>query len=149
SQLYTTYQSGMAALEKIFQLLDVRPNLEDRPNAIELPRIEGEISFEDISFAYARRRSAGAEGSSGAPEPFAASSANGAGSNSAGAGANGAGASTNTGANGTSQNGGDATREDSNDSVLALKDVTLRIPPGETVALVGATGAGKSTMVKL
>ena len=33
SQLYTTYQSGMAALEKIFQLLDVRPDLEDRPDA--------------------------------------------------------------------------------------------------------------------
>src|SRR5438128_9232689 len=52
SQLYTTYQSGMAALEKIFQLLDVRPDLEDRPGALELPRIDGELSFEDISFAY-------------------------------------------------------------------------------------------------
>ena len=41
SQLYTTYQSGMAALEKIFQLLDVRPDLEDRPDARELPRIVG------------------------------------------------------------------------------------------------------------
>ena len=55
SQLYTTYQSGMAALEKIFQLLDVRPDLQDRPGAVDLPRIDGEISFEDISFAYARR----------------------------------------------------------------------------------------------
>jgi ATP-binding cassette subfamily B protein len=57
SQLYTTYQSGMAALEKIFQLLDVRPDLEDRKDAVDLPRIDGEISFEDISFAYARPRS--------------------------------------------------------------------------------------------
>ena len=54
SQLYTTYQSGMAALEKIFQLLDVRPSLQDRPGAVELPRIAGELSFEDVSFAYAR-----------------------------------------------------------------------------------------------
>ncbi len=53
SQLYTTYQSGMAALEKIFQLLDVRPDLTDSPDAIELPRIDGSVSFEDISFAYA------------------------------------------------------------------------------------------------
>ena len=59
SQLYTTYQSGMAALEKIFQLLDVQPVLEDCPDAIELPRIEGEVSFEDVSFAYARRGAAG------------------------------------------------------------------------------------------
>jgi ATP-binding cassette subfamily B protein len=97
SQLYTTYQSGMAALEKIFQLLDVRPDLQDRPDALALPRIAGEIRFEDISFAYARRR--GSEGG----EP----------------------------------------------SALALDGVSLHVEPGETVALVGATGAGKSTMAKL
>jgi ATP-binding cassette subfamily B protein len=96
SQLYTTYQSGMAALEKIFQLLDVRPDLEDRPDALELPRIDGEIRFEDISFAYARRRG--------------------------------------------SEDG---------EPVLALDGVSLHVEPGETVALVGATGAGKSTMAKL
>ncbi|HLB21913.1 MAG TPA: ABC transporter ATP-binding protein, partial [Solirubrobacteraceae bacterium] len=55
SQLYATYQSGMAALEKIFQLLDVRPDLEDRPDALELGQIKGEVEFEDVSFAYARR----------------------------------------------------------------------------------------------
>jgi len=106
SQLYTTYQSGMAALEKIFQLLDVRPRLQDRPGAVELPRIAGELSFEDVSFAYARPdgRAGGADGGrAGAPEPAA----------------------------------------------LALVDVNLHVPPGQTVALVGATGAGKSTMAKL
>jgi len=97
SQLYTTYQSGMAALEKIFQLLDVRPDLTDRPDALELPRIEGEIRFEDISFAYARPRGS----------------------------------------------------EDGEPPVLALDGVSLHVEPGETVALVGATGAGKSTMAKL
>jgi ATP-binding cassette subfamily B protein len=96
SQLYTTYQSGMAALEKIFQLLDVRPDLEDRQGALELPRIAGEIRFEDISFAYARRRGA-----------------------------------------------------EDGEPVLALDGVSLHVEPGETVALVGATGAGKSTMAKL
>ncbi len=95
SQLYATYQSGMAALEKIFQLLDVRPTLTDRRDAIELPRIRGEVTFDDVSFAYARR-----SGDEGAP-------------------------------------------------VLALEHVDLEIPPGQTVALVGATGAGKSTMAKL
>jgi ABC-type multidrug transport system fused ATPase/permease subunit len=162
SQLYTTYQSGMAALEKIFQLLDVRPDLKDRSDAIELPRIEGEISFEDISFAYAPRRSAAARGSAAAPEPVASASAgaNGASSSDAsasanGARANGAGATTGNDANGAVANGTGAYDDpatpdhDSKDSVFALRDVTLRIPPGETVALVGATGAGKSTMVKL
>ena len=36
SQLYTTYQSGMAALDKIFELLDEEPDLVDAPDAIEL-----------------------------------------------------------------------------------------------------------------
>jgi ABC-type multidrug transport system fused ATPase/permease subunit len=97
SQLYTTYQSGMAALEKIFQLLDVRPDLQDSPTASELPRIDGEIDFQDISFAYPRRG-----GSDGKGPP-----------------------------------------------ALALDHVSLRVPPGQTIALVGATGAGKSTMAKL
>ncbi len=109
SQLYATYQSGMAALEKIFQLLDERPDLEDRPGALELERIRGEVEFEDVSFAYAKRRRSkaatdGAAGDGAVPEE---------------------------------------------ETVLALDRVSLHIPPGQTVALVGATGAGKSTMAKL
>ena len=38
SQVYTTYQSGMAALDKIFELLDEQPDLIDAPDAIDLPR---------------------------------------------------------------------------------------------------------------
>ena len=87
SQLYTTYQAGMAALDKIFELLDEEPDLVDRPGAIELPRIRGEIEFDDVTFSYGS---------------------------------------------------GDA-----------LCHVSLHVPPGQTVALVGATGAGKSTMAKL
>jgi ABC-type multidrug transport system fused ATPase/permease subunit len=100
SQLYATYQSGMAALEKIFQLLDVRPDLEDRPDAIQLGRITGEVDFDDVSFAYKQRPSRNGSNAEAAP-------------------------------------------------VLALDHINLRIPPGQTVALVGATGAGKSTMAKL
>lgn len=90
SQLYATYQSGMAALEKIFQLLDVEPDLVDRAGAPELPRIRGEVAFENVSFAYRPSSEA-----------------------------------------------------------WALQEIDLHIPPGQTVALVGATGAGKSTMAKL
>jgi ABC-type multidrug transport system fused ATPase/permease subunit len=99
SQLYTTYQSGMAALEKIFQLLDVQPDLTDSPHAIALGPLRGELRFEDVSFGYPRRR----------------------------------------------QGQGDTQEE----MVMALKHIDLRVPPGQTVALVGATGAGKSTMAKL
>jgi ATP-binding cassette subfamily B protein len=91
SQLYTTYQSGMAALDKIFELLDETPELVDRPDALELDRLRGDVRFEDVSFRY----------------------------------------------------GSD------DDGAWALRDVSLAIPPGQTVALVGATGAGKSTLAKL
>jgi ABC-type multidrug transport system fused ATPase/permease subunit len=117
SQLYTTYQSGMAALEKIFQLLDVRPTLQDRPDAVELPRIDGEVSFEDISFTYARQRertTGRSDGREPAPSPD-----------------------------------GPPAHDSGGHPALALDHVSLHVPAGQTVALVGATGAGKSTMAKL
>jgi ABC-type multidrug transport system fused ATPase/permease subunit len=91
SQLYTTYQSGMAALDKIFELMDEQPEIVDRPDAISLGRIRGELRFEDVSFRY------------GAAD----------------------------------------------DSAWALRDTDIVIPAGQTVALVGETGAGKSTFAKL
>src|SRR5437588_4192731 len=56
SQLYTTYQSGMAALEKIFQLLDSRPDVTDASDAVELGRLRGEVRFEGVSFSYAEAK---------------------------------------------------------------------------------------------
>jgi ATP-binding cassette, subfamily B, bacterial len=91
SQLYTTYQSGMAALDKIFELLDEEPELVDRPDAVQLERVRGEISFEDVSFRYG----------------------------------------------------------DDDGGPWALREIDLHVPPGQTVALVGETGAGKSTLAKL
>ena len=91
SQLYTTYQAGMAALDKIFELLSVKPEMVDRADARALPVVNGEIRFEDVSFAY----------------------------------------------------------DPDDPSTLALEHVDLTVPPGQTLALVGATGAGKSTFAKL
>jgi ABC-type multidrug transport system fused ATPase/permease subunit len=116
SQLYTTYQSGMAALEKIFQLLDTEPTTTDRPDALELGRIRGELRFEDVSFAYRPRRKR--RGS--APPADRAG-------------------------NGAAPEGSD----DEPAEVFALEHIDLTVPPGQTVALVGATGAGKSTFAKL
>ena len=42
----------MAALDKIFELLDEEPDLGDKPGAIELPRVRGEIEFDEVSFSY-------------------------------------------------------------------------------------------------
>jgi ABC-type multidrug transport system fused ATPase/permease subunit len=98
SQLYTTYQSGMAALDKIFELLDEQPELMDEPGSTALPRLRGEMRFDAVSFRYGS--------SDEAPRP---------------------------------DGGVD----------WALRDIDLSIPAGQTVALVGETGAGKSTFAKL
>ena len=54
SQLYTTYQQGMAALDKIFDLLDTAPDMVDKPDAIDPGSIRGEIELDDVWFSYAR-----------------------------------------------------------------------------------------------
>jgi ATP-binding cassette subfamily B multidrug efflux pump len=85
---YSQLQRAMAAGVRIFELLDVRPEVQDAPDAPEMPTIKGEIRFEHVSFHYVP-------------------------------------------------------------GVEVLQDINLRIRPGETVALVGATGAGKSTLATL
>jgi ABC-type multidrug transport system fused ATPase/permease subunit len=100
SQLYTTYQQGMAALDKIFDLLDTAPDMVDAPGAIDPGTLRGEIELEGVWFSYAEQTAA-EEGA------------------------------------------------DPGDDIWALRDVDLHVPPGQTLALVGATGAGKSTFAKL
>jgi ABC-type multidrug transport system fused ATPase/permease subunit len=95
SQLYTTYQQGMAALDKIFDLLDTAPDMVDAPGAIDPGTLRGEIELDGVWFSYADD-----------PEPR-------------------------------------------DEDIWALRDVDLHVPPGQTLALVGATGAGKSTFAKL
>ncbi len=94
SQLYTTYQQGMAALDKIFDLLDTEPDMVDAPDAIDPGTLRGEIELEGVWFSYKE-----------AAEP--------------------------------------------GEDLWALEGVDLHVPPGQTLALVGATGAGKSTFAKL
>lgn len=87
SQLYNTFQSAMAALEKIFGVLETEPRINDAPGARELDAVKGRLDLEGVSFGYGRQ--------------------------------------------------------------YVIRDVDLHIAPGSTVALVGATGAGKSTLAKL
>ncbi|MFC1897738.1 ABC transporter ATP-binding protein [Chloroflexota bacterium] len=86
--MYAELQRAMASGVRIFELLDVEPEIKDSPNAIELPTLRGEVIFNHLSFAY---------------EP----------------------------------------------DVKVLHDVNLTVNPGETVAIVGRTGAGKSSMMNL
>jgi ATP-binding cassette subfamily B protein len=88
-QLYTTYQQGQAAVTKLRELLATEPTVAEAPDAVELPPIEGDLTFEGVSFAY----------TPALPE--------------------------------------------------VLHGIDLVIAAGETVAFVGETGAGKSTLAKL
>jgi ATP-binding cassette subfamily B protein len=93
SQLYNTFLSATAALDKIIGVLDEKPGVVDRPGARPLPHIQGHVRFDDVHFAYGLR-------------------------------------------------GGELGEE-------VLHGIDLDVPAGTTVALVGHTGAGKSTIAKL
>ncbi|HEX4519973.1 MAG TPA: ABC transporter ATP-binding protein [Gaiellaceae bacterium] len=88
SQLYSTFLSAVAALDKIMEVLVEEPQVTDEPGAVELDRTRGHVRFDDVHFAY-----------STGPE--------------------------------------------------VLHGIDLDIAAGTTVALVGHTGAGKSTIAKL
>lgn len=89
SRMYTTLQSAMAGGEQVMRLLDTPPEVQDAPDARQMPPIRGEIRLVHVSFCY----------QPGLPE--------------------------------------------------ILHDVNLTIQPGQTVALVGPTGAGKTTISNL
>lgn len=89
SQRYDQMQSTMAGGERIFALLDTTPEVQDIPEAIQLPKIMGTVEFRDVDFRY------------------------------------------------------------SDDNTPVLDAIDLSVSPGQTVALVGKTGAGKTTMIKL
>jgi len=86
--LYTELQRAMASAVRIFELLDVEPQIKDIPNAIELPAVKGNIQFDHVAFAY-------------------------------------------------------------NPETEVLHNINFKVNAGETVAIAGPTGAGKSSMTSL
>ncbi|WP_322805408.1 ABC transporter ATP-binding protein [Thermanaerothrix sp.] len=86
--LWTNIQNGIAGAERIFNLLDVEPTIQDAPDAIEMPPIRGEVEFRNVSAEYIK----------GQP---------------------------------------------------VLKNISFVAKPGQTIAIVGPTGAGKTTMINL
>ena len=85
---YSQFQRAMAAGVRLFELIDLEPEINDDPNAIKMPTVEGNIQFKNASFHYV-------------------------------------------------------------EGVEVLQNIDLEIKAGENVALVGSTGAGKSTFVTL
>jgi ATP-binding cassette subfamily B protein len=85
---YTQLQRAMAGGQRIFEVLDTEPEIVDAPDAVHLPDVRGEVTFEDVSFEYVP-------------------------------------------------------------GVPVLSDIDLQVRAGETLAIVGPTGAGKSTLTSL
>ena len=88
SMQYTELQRAMASGARIFELMDIEPDIRDEPGAGELSPVKGNVSFQDVSFSYELGK-------------------------------------------------------------YVLNDINLAIKPGETVAIVGQTGSGKSSLVNL
>ena len=90
ANFYNKIVTNISAAERVFDILDTEPDIRDEEGAAQLPRIEGRVEFDHVSFAYS-------------DEP----------------------------------------------DVMVLKDVSFKVKQGETIALVGPTGAGKSTVINL
>jgi ATP-binding cassette subfamily B protein len=86
--LWTNLQNAIAGGERIFSLMDVAPEITDRPGAIEMPVIQGAVEFENVCAAY-------------------------------------------------------------RPGLPVLSEVNFKVEPGQTVAIVGPTGAGKTTIINL
>ncbi len=52
SRLYSTFNSAAGATERLFELLDTEPEIQDKPNAVDLTDLRGDIEFDDVTFAY-------------------------------------------------------------------------------------------------
>jgi len=52
SRTYGVYQQAMASAERVFEILDVQPEIRELPKAIEMPHIKGHIQFKNVSFGY-------------------------------------------------------------------------------------------------
>lgn len=88
SMIFNTWQAAMAGGERILEVLNQEPDIQDAPDAIELPPVRGHVVFDHVDFSYAP-------------------------------------------------------------NVPVLKDVSFEVLPGQTVALVGPTGAGKTTITNV
>ncbi len=88
SQAFGIYQQGLASAERIFEVLDARPEIKEIPGAVEMPQVKGYVELKDVYFGYDEKK-------------------------------------------------------------LVLEGINLEVKPGQRIALVGPSGAGKTSLVSL
>jgi ATP-binding cassette subfamily B protein len=121
ARIYADMQNSIASAERIFKLLDTDPDVKDRPDAFEPATIQGEIEFDHVDFFY----DDDAARVHTVDENLVAETVE---------------------TMATRDNGFEPGEDGHN---LVLKDFNLQVKPGETIALVGPTGGGKTTIVNL
>jgi ATP-binding cassette subfamily B protein len=139
SEKYNILQSAMASSERIFKLLDTKPEIASKPDA-RLPEGPGHIEFDHVWFAYRPipppdpQQPASTPATAGAPHlPQLAD-----------VGSRPATVGDSTPTRATTARAGDPGEWD-----WVLRDVSFTVKPGETAAVVGHTGAGKTTLISL
>jgi ATP-binding cassette subfamily B protein/subfamily B ATP-binding cassette protein MsbA len=121
------FQEAAAAGERILNVLDTEPEITDAPGAVELPRITGAVELRSVNFHYAKPQSAApADGKDGKDGNVRKDSKK-----------------------ADDKQPVSASKDGSGEAEAVLHDIDLSVKPGEMVALVGHTGAGKSTLVRL
>jgi ATP-binding cassette subfamily B protein len=129
------FATSMVSFERVFEVLDMPIEIQDRPNAVEIKHTEGKVRFEQVSFSYmegaevrsgleeVRRFSWGGRGTYVPPEKEKSPDGE--------------------------EKGEDGSVSKPEERRWALKDLNFEIEAGQVAALVGPSGAGKSTITYL
>ncbi|MFC7239955.1 ABC transporter ATP-binding protein [Saliphagus sp. GCM10025317] len=123
SNIVDQYENAKASSERVFGLRDIPVYVSDPDDPEPLEDVAGRVEYDDVTFSYAsgERRAVGGSEASG----------------DGGLGNDGSSA------------GDGSTGDGQDDAEIVVEDVSFTAEPGDTVALVGPTGAGKSTVLKL
>jgi ATP-binding cassette subfamily B protein len=121
SNAHVELATSMVSFERVFEILDLRLEIEDKPDAVKLDDVAGRVTFDDVSFSYTDGGDGGA-GALGLTVDRSPGSANG--------------RPPATPAKVTSRD-------------MAIENISFEIKPGQLAALVGPSGAGKTTITYL
>ncbi len=121
SNAHIEFATSMVSFERVFEILDLPLEIEDKPNAITLTEVKGAITFDDVSFSY----TAGGDGGAGV-----------------------LGLTVERGPNGSSDTPPTVPARVTGRE-MAIGNISFEIKPGQLVALVGPSGAGKTTITYL